>query len=142
MGFDSAVARVAEQPTKQNSPLHKELLRMHLEVRAGRPRQEALSPIEGSPPDLASVLEGCPFAPRCGWRLDTCWVNDPPLDLADGERRADALITQHQVACHNQPTRIETVDGVPLREGFAPAPPPGFVAEVLVEEGITEGVDL
>ena len=37
---------------------------------------------------------------------------------------------------------IETVDGVPLREGFAPAPPPGFVAEVLVEEGITEGVDL
>ena len=42
MGFDSAVARVAEQPTKQDSPLYKELLRMHLEVRAGRPRQEAL----------------------------------------------------------------------------------------------------
>ena len=56
--------------------------------RLDRPRQEALSPIEGSPPDLASDLEGCPFAPRCGWRLDTCWVNDPPLDLADGERRA------------------------------------------------------
>jgi oligopeptide/dipeptide ABC transporter ATP-binding protein len=110
--------------------------------RLDRPRQEALSPIEGSPPDLASNLEGCPFAPRCGWRLDTCWVNDPPLDLAGGERQADALITQHQVACHNQPTRIETAGGVPLREGFAPAPPPGFVAEVLVEEGITEGVDL
>jgi tight adherence protein C len=42
LGFDAAVARVAEQPSKQNSPLHKELLRMHLEVRAGRPRQEAL----------------------------------------------------------------------------------------------------
>jgi len=42
LGFDSAVARVAEQPTKQQSPLHNELLRMHLEVRAGRPRQEAL----------------------------------------------------------------------------------------------------
>jgi tight adherence protein C len=42
LGFDAAVARVAEQPTKQNSPLHRELLRMHLEVRAGRPRQEAL----------------------------------------------------------------------------------------------------
>ena len=54
--------------------------------RLDRPRQEALSPIEGSPPDLASDLEGCPFAPRCAWRLDTCWVNDPPLDLADGER--------------------------------------------------------
>ena len=42
LGFDAAVARIAEQPTKQQSPLHKELLRMHLEVRAGRPRQEAL----------------------------------------------------------------------------------------------------
>jgi tight adherence protein C len=42
LGFDAAVARVAEQPTKQESPLHKELLRMHLEVRAGRPRQEGL----------------------------------------------------------------------------------------------------
>jgi len=42
LGFDAAVARVAEQPTKQQSPLHGELLRMHLEVRAGRPRQEAL----------------------------------------------------------------------------------------------------
>ncbi len=42
MGFDAAVARVAEQPTKQQSPLYQELLRMHLEMRAGRPRQEAL----------------------------------------------------------------------------------------------------
>jgi len=110
--------------------------------RLDRPRQVALSPIEGSPPDLASNLQGCPFAPRCAWRLDTCWVNDPPLDLAAGERQADALVTQHQVACHNTPTRAETVDGVPLREGFAPAPPPGAVAEVLAVEGITEGVDL
>jgi tight adherence protein C len=43
MGFDAAVARVADQPDlQQKSPLHQELLRMHLEVRAGRPREEAL----------------------------------------------------------------------------------------------------
>jgi tight adherence protein C len=42
MGFDAAVARVAEQPEMRQSPLHQELLRMHLEVRAGRPRAEAL----------------------------------------------------------------------------------------------------
>lgn len=41
MGFDAAVARVAEQPETEKSPLHQELLRMHLEVRAGRPREEA-----------------------------------------------------------------------------------------------------
>jgi tight adherence protein C len=41
MGFDAAVARVAERGAKK-SPLHDELLRMHLEIRAGRPREEAL----------------------------------------------------------------------------------------------------
>jgi tight adherence protein C len=42
MGFDAAVARVAEQHEGRHSPLHQDLLRMHLEVRAGRPRAEAL----------------------------------------------------------------------------------------------------
>lgn len=42
MGFDAAVARVAEHPGSKASPLHEELLRMHLEIRAGRPREEAL----------------------------------------------------------------------------------------------------
>jgi tight adherence protein C len=42
MGFDAAVARVAQQPQVVKSPLHQELLRMHLEVRVGRPREEAL----------------------------------------------------------------------------------------------------
>ena len=42
MGFDAAVARVAEQPEGRNNPLHQDMLRMHLEVRAGRPRTEAL----------------------------------------------------------------------------------------------------
>lgn len=42
LGFDAAVARVAERPTERGSPLHEELLRTHLEVRAGRPREEAL----------------------------------------------------------------------------------------------------
>jgi tight adherence protein C len=42
MGFDAAVARVSEQPEVRESPLHQELHRMHLEVRAGRPRAEAL----------------------------------------------------------------------------------------------------
>jgi tight adherence protein C len=42
MGFDAAVARVAEYPGSKRGPLHEELLRMHLEVRAGRPREEAL----------------------------------------------------------------------------------------------------
>jgi tight adherence protein C len=42
MGFDAAVARVAEQPGSKAGPLHQELTRMNLEVRAGRPREEAM----------------------------------------------------------------------------------------------------
>jgi tight adherence protein C len=42
MGFDAALSRVAEQPEAKNSALHQELRRMIQEMRAGRPRQEAL----------------------------------------------------------------------------------------------------
>lgn len=42
MGFDGALARVAEQPETSKSPLHQEIHRMILEMRAGRQRQEAL----------------------------------------------------------------------------------------------------
>jgi len=96
--------------------------------RLDRPRQAALTPIEGSPPDLASNLEGCPFAPRCAWRLDRCWTDDPPLVLAGGERLADSALVEHFVACHNQPTREEALAGLPLAAGFSPAPPPGPAA--------------
>ena len=92
--------------------------------RLDRPRQAALTPIEGSPPDLASNLEGCPFAPRCAWRLDRCWTDAPPLVLAAGERIIDSALIGHQVACHNQPTREEAIAGFPLTPGFVPAPPP------------------
>lgn len=41
MGFDAAVARIAES-VRTASPLHQEMMRMHLEIRAGRPREEAM----------------------------------------------------------------------------------------------------
>jgi oligopeptide/dipeptide ABC transporter ATP-binding protein len=100
--------------------------------RLDRPRQAALTPIEGSPPDLAAELAGCPFAPRCAWRLDRCWTDAPPLVIATGERREDAALAGQYVACHNQPTRDEALAGYPLDPGFLPAPPPATV--VLEEE--------
>jgi oligopeptide/dipeptide ABC transporter ATP-binding protein len=87
--------------------------------RLDRPRQEALTPIEGSPPDLASELRGCPFAPRCAWRLDICATADPPLAPVR-ERAGGTNAVDHAAACHNQPTRAEAVAGVPLRDGTKP----------------------
>jgi tight adherence protein C len=45
MGLDAAVSRVAEQGQGRSSPLHDELMRTQLEIRAGRPRAEAFRAI-------------------------------------------------------------------------------------------------
>jgi len=56
-------------------------------LRRGR---EPLTAIEGQPPDLASVPEGCSFAPRCPIAEPRCSETRPPLAPLDGE---------HLVAC-------------------------------------------
>ncbi len=49
-----------------------------------------LEPIEGLPPDLLSPPKGCPFAPRCRYRIDRCFEEAPPMTtVAPG----------HEVAC-------------------------------------------
>ena len=53
-------------------------------------RQEKLIPIEGLPPDLAHLPEGCSFYPRCDWRTDRCLEEYPPITQVAGE---------HQAAC-------------------------------------------
>jgi oligopeptide/dipeptide ABC transporter ATP-binding protein len=42
-------------------------------------RRGRLIPIPGSPPDLAGLGRGCPFAPRCAWAAPECLVGDIPL---------------------------------------------------------------
>ena len=92
---------------------------------------ESLLPIEGSPPDQRRTPVGCPFAPRCAWRLERCWVDNPELEPLQPVGRvvmtgADAT---HRIACHNPPTPEEATAGRPLRDGFTPAPPPGATVE-------------
>ena len=55
--------------------------------RIDRPREGELTPIAGSPPDLAADLVGCPFRPRCKNAIDRCATEDPPLvaDVAAGD---------------------------------------------------------
>jgi oligopeptide/dipeptide ABC transporter ATP-binding protein len=42
-------------------------------------RRGRLVPIPGSPPDLAALGKGCPFAPRCALAAAECLVGDVPL---------------------------------------------------------------
>ncbi len=43
------------------------------------PRREKLEPIEGQPPDLINLPEGCAFRARCRWAIDKCATDSPPL---------------------------------------------------------------
>ncbi len=87
---------------------------------------EALIPIEGRPPDMRRAPTGCPFAPRCAWRIEVCWTENPALaPLVSGQpvERTGSRAT-HQIACHNPPMPEEAAAGRPLRDGFTAAVPP------------------
>ncbi|MGA9161059.1 MAG: ABC transporter ATP-binding protein [Actinomycetota bacterium] len=82
-----------------------------------------LRPIEGSPPDLRREPEGCPFAPRCAWRVEACWEQMPELVPVDPATDAG----EHVLACHNPVTPHEVELARPDRAGFQAAPAPGAV---------------
>jgi oligopeptide transport system ATP-binding protein len=51
-------------------------------------KKEKLTPIFGLPPDLIDLPAGCPFAPRCDYRIDRC-ADQPQLrEVAPGHMAA------------------------------------------------------
>jgi peptide/nickel transport system ATP-binding protein len=42
-------------------------------------RRERLAQIEGAPPDMKALGDGCPFAPRCPEAVSRCVLERPPL---------------------------------------------------------------
>jgi oligopeptide transport system ATP-binding protein len=53
-------------------------------------REERLTSIDGMPPDLIALPEGCPFAARCSYVIDRCHEEKPPLEV---------VAVRHKVAC-------------------------------------------
>jgi oligopeptide/dipeptide ABC transporter ATP-binding protein len=47
--------------------------------RVDRRQEQRLKSIPGAPPNLLLQPTGCPFAPRCEFALDKCWLERPPL---------------------------------------------------------------
>ena len=60
-------------------------------------RGTKLIPIEGQPPDLARLDEGCAFRPRCRFATERCAQEIPELMTVSGE---------HQSACWNIDTLV------------------------------------
>ncbi|MGD9046567.1 MAG: ABC transporter ATP-binding protein [Anaerolineae bacterium] len=53
-------------------------------------REDRLTSIDGMPPDLIALPEGCPFAARCEYVIDRCLTERPPLET---------VAVRHKVAC-------------------------------------------
>jgi oligopeptide transport system ATP-binding protein len=57
--------------------------------RVDQQREHRLKSIPGAPPNLLVEPHGCPFAPRCEFAVERCWVENPPLrDVGPGHRAA------------------------------------------------------
>ena len=99
---------------------------LHSMPRVDELEGEPLIPIEGRPPDMRLAPRGCPFAPRCAWRVAACWSENPALSPVTAG--APAILTgpaaTHQIACHNPPLADEAELGRPTRAGHEPAPAP------------------
>ncbi len=60
-------------------------------------RGKRLQPIEGQPPDLTRLGEGCPYRPRCAWAIDHCAQLTPPLENV-GEGQIAACFNHRALA--------------------------------------------
>ena len=111
-------------------PVHGRPAQLDLPDRRGEPVASCVRS-RASPPEQTRPPVGCPFAPRCAWRLPVCWTDMPPLvpagTAATQARLAGAPLPQlirsgpmatHRFACHNPPTDEEAAAGRPLRPGF------------------------
>ena len=139
-GFIVETATTADLFARPSHPYTVGLL--HSIPRLDEEGGEELIPIEGRPPDMRNAPTSCPFAPRCAWRLDVCWTDNPALrPLVDGER---VVMTgpgaTHRIACCNPPTANEVRGGRPARAGFTAAPPPdGMLDELSLGGGELRG---
>jgi oligopeptide transport system ATP-binding protein len=59
-------------------------------------RHDRLRSIEGLPPDLIQPPSGCRFHPRCPFRVDRCFEQEPPLETASPGQRAACWVTMHR----------------------------------------------
>ena len=93
--------KVAEQGTSEDiffdtahpytSGLLKSIARLDME------RDQVLTPIEGTPPDLFAPPKGCPFAARCEYAMSVCYEYEPSKTTLTEEHSTYCWL-QHDLA--------------------------------------------
>ncbi|MFA6213041.1 MAG: ABC transporter ATP-binding protein [Candidatus Obscuribacterales bacterium] len=62
-----------------------------------KPGSQRLIPIEGQPPSLVNLPNGCRFANRCSLRIDSCEVSIPPLEEKSAGHDARCFLVEKEV---------------------------------------------
>ena len=65
-------------------------------------RGKRLVPIEGQPPDLTKLDDGCSYRPRCRWAIERCASEFPPLEDAGDDQVAACWRTQEMSALRKE----------------------------------------
>jgi peptide/nickel transport system ATP-binding protein len=87
--------RAAEKAAKRDvfyAPHHPYTMGLLESIPSSSAAGDRLRPIPGSPPSLINLPSGCKFHPRCGYVLDRCLTEEPPL-------RPLGLDAYHSSAC-------------------------------------------
>jgi oligopeptide/dipeptide ABC transporter ATP-binding protein len=66
--------------------------------RLDRPRRARLDPVDGQPPDLTHLDEGCAFRPRCRFAVDACAKAKPPLEPVAPTGHRSACLRAREMA--------------------------------------------
>jgi oligopeptide/dipeptide ABC transporter ATP-binding protein len=132
--------RAAEKASKRDifySPHHPYTKGLLESIPSSAASGDRLRPIPGQPPSLINLPSGCKFHPRCGYVLDRCLIEEPPLrPLAEEVYHGSACwlpLRSAGLSEEAEELRAETV-----REGRGEAAAEVFEAEIAGAVG-TEG---
>ncbi|MEA2683913.1 MAG: oligopeptide transport system ATP-binding protein [Chloroflexota bacterium] len=103
-------------------------------------RHARLQSIEGLPPDLIQPPPGCAFHPRCPFRVEKCFTDDPPLVGVGPNQRAACWVTMDRAydemgAADMQDIRPGAASGIHPKGRVAP----GSASEAEVTADIQGG---
>ncbi len=100
------IVEKADTNTLLTAPRHPYTYGLIRSIPTGLEGSKKLESIEGMPPDLNNMPEGCPFAPRCKFKGELCTKVRPEMrKLGNG----------HEVACHYT-EKLEGVSGLQSSE--------------------------
>ncbi|TCP29979.1 oligopeptide transport system ATP-binding protein/dipeptide transport system ATP-binding protein [Scopulibacillus darangshiensis] len=72
-------------------------------------RTVPLIPIPGTPPDLAKLERGCPFAPRCPHTMKVCHYFNPEMQHASGGHSVSCWLQDKRTPKENLPAGVGVV---------------------------------